>query len=176
MASRSKYFFSWVCGQLSGSSGLCQLGEFLCSDDWDGLWLVWGVGCSLRWKLFLFPVVFHPPVSWPIKHLRVPESNRKNNVQYVSAGEASDLISCPVGQNQSLGQASVHVQGDRPRAWIQGDVKRWTDSATSFSLSPKLRGYLLSLTFRAYTQSVRWQAYIHRVSDCGIKQDLLRVT
>lgn len=139
MASRSKYFFSWVCGQLSGSSGLCQLGEFLCSDDWDGLWLVWGVGCSLGWKLFLFPVVFHPPVSWPIKHLRVPESNRKNNPQYVSAGEASDLISCPIGQNQSLGQASVHVQAQE-----LGFREMWRGGQTLLQASTSLQNRELS--------------------------------
>lgn len=40
----------------------------------------------------------------------------------------------------------------------------------------KTESCLLSLTFRAYTQSIRWQAYIHRVSNCGIKQELMRVT
>lgn len=58
------------------------------SGGWAGLWLVWRVGCSPVVKLFLCPIVFHPPVCSLIMHLRVPGSNRKKQFPYGSAGEA----------------------------------------------------------------------------------------
>jgi hypothetical protein len=81
-AKNGKHSFSWLCGQLRGSSGLGQLGSSLLSGGLTGVWLVWG--CLAGWTCFYFTCSFNLQWAAYTGASEFQTAARESNCQSVS--------------------------------------------------------------------------------------------